>query len=326
MKRCLLLLAILLLGVVPLRAAESFIISDIRIEGLQRISAGSIFAALPINVGDTVDDVSVRNAIRNLFRSGNFDDVQVFRDGGILVVSVAERPSISAINIEGNKAIETEMLVDGLNGAGLSEGKVFKRSTLEGMSQELTRQYVSQGRYDASVETEVVELARNRVEINITIDEGTSASISHINVVGNTVFEEEDLVDLFELRESHFTSFFSGDDKYAKEKLSGDLETLSSYYLDRGYINFNLDSTQVSVSPDRENVYITANITEGEQFTVGEVGLSGELVMPEATLKQFVLVRSGQVFSQALITNTEELLVRVLGNKGYNFAKIEGCR
>ena len=324
MKRCLLLLAIGLFGVIPLRAAEPFVVTDIRIEGVQRISAGTIFNTLPISVGDRVSAPAIQNAIRNLFRTGNFDDVQVLRDGSILVVSVVERPSIASINIEGNKAIETDALLDGLKGAGLSEGKVFKRSTLEGMSQELIRQYVSQGRYDSDVKTEVKELPRNRVEVDITIDEGTSATISHINIVGNTVFDDEELIDLLELKESHWLSFFKGDDKYSKEKISGDLETLSSYYLDRGYINFKLDSTQVAVSPDRENVYITANITEGEQFTIDEVDLSGDLVLPQETLEQFILVNSGEIFSQAQITNTEEVMSKLLNNKGYAFAKVEG--
>lgn len=324
MKRCLLLLAIGLFGVIPLRAAEPFVVTDIRIEGVQRISAGTIFNTLPISVGDTVSTPAIQNAIRNLFRTGNFDDVQVLRDGSILVVNVIERPSIASINIEGNKAIETDALLKGLKGAGLSEGKVFKRSTLDGMSQELIRQYVSQGRYDSDVKTEVKELPRNRVEIDITIDEGTSATISHINIVGNTVFDDEELIDLLELKESHFTSFFSGDDKYSKEKMSGDLETLSSYYLDRGYIKFKLDSTQIAVSPDRENVYITANLTEGEQFTIGEVDLSGDLVLPQETLEQFILINSGEIFSQAQITNTEEIMSKLLNNKGYAFAKVEG--
>lgn len=303
---------------------EAFVVSDIRVDGLQRISAGSLFAALPINAGDTIDQIEVRNAIRALFRSGNFDDVQVGRDGNVLVIVVVERPAISEINIEGNKVIETDSLLKGLEGAGLSEGKVFKRSTLEGMKMELTRQYVSQGRYDAGIETDVSSLPRNRVAINININEGNTAAIKHINIVGNTVYDEEDLLDLMTLKTTGFWSWISDNDKYAKEKLSGDLETITSYYLDSGYIEFAVDSTQVSVSPDRKAVYIAVNIAEGEKFTVGEVGLSGDLVVPEEQLRPFIFVRKGQTFSQAAVTSTEEWLVKRLGNDGYNFAKVEG--
>ena len=238
-----------------------------------------------------------------------------------LVVTVEERPSISEIMIEGNKAIETEALLEGLEGAGLSEGKVFKRSTLEGMKMELTRQYVSQGRYDAGIETDVEPLPRNRVAISINIDEGTTAAIDHINIVGNTVYSDEDLIDLFELRQTGWLSWITSDNKYAKEKLTGDLDTLSSYYLDRGYIQFNIDSSQVAVSPDREAVYITVNISEGEKYAVGEVDLSGDIVLSEAQLWPFIFVRTGQTFSQAVVTNTEEWLTKRLGNEGYNFAK-----
>lgn len=324
MKRNLFLLLVIVLTVTSVRANEVFVVSDIRVEGLQRISAGSIFAALPINVGDKVGQAAVRTGIRSLFRTGNFDNIFISRDGSILVVSVEERPSISEINIEGNKVIETEALLEGLKGAGLSEGKVFKRSTLEGMKMELTRQYVSQGRYDAGIETDIVSLPRNRVTVNINIDEGTTASIKHINIVGNSVFDDEDILDLFELKSTGWWSWISSNDKYAREKLTGDLDTLTSYYLDRGYVQFGIDSTQVSVTPDRESVYITVNLLEGEQYHVGEVDLSGDLVIAEQQLRPYILVKEGQIFSQALVTSTEEWLTKRLGNEGYNFAKIEG--
>jgi outer membrane protein insertion porin family len=323
-KRISKFLALALILVAPLAAAETFIISDIRVEGLQRVSAGTVFAALPVAVGDLVDDQGLRAAARSLFATGNFDDIQLGRDGNVLVVVVAERPSISEINIEGNKAIETEMLLDGLKGAGLAVGQVFQRSTLEGMQLELQRQYVQQGRYDANIETEVIPEPRNRVAVTIDVDEGTVASIKHINVVGNEVFSDEEIGDLFELQTTGWLSFFKNDDKYSKEKLSGDLETLTSYYMDRGYLQFSIDSTQVSVSPDMEEVYITANITEGEIFTISGVDLSGDLVLPEADLRRFLLIREGQVFSQQLVTGTEEYLTRRLGNDGYNFAKVTG--
>ncbi len=303
---------------------EPFVIQDIRVEGLQRISPGSVFAALPVGVGDTADVYAVRAAAKSLFSTGNFDDISIARDGSVLVVVVAERPSISEITIDGNKAIETEALLDGLKGAGLAVGQVFQRSTLEGMQLELQRQYVLQGRYDATIDSEVIAEPRNRVSIAIDVNEGTVAKIKHINVVGNAVFSDEDLIDLFELKTGGWFSFFTSDDKYSKEKLTSDLETLSSYYLDRGYLQFNIDSTQVAVSPSKEEVYITANVTEGEKFTISEVGLSGDLVLPEEDLNRFLIVQPEQVYSQQLVTATEDYLTRRLGNEGYNFAKVTG--
>jgi outer membrane protein insertion porin family len=323
-KRVPKLLALVLLLSAPWAWAQTFIISDIRVEGLQRISAGSVFAALPVAVGDMVDERGVRAAARGLFATGNFDDIRIGRDGNVLVVVVAERPSISEINIEGNKAIETEALLDGLKGAGLAEGQVFQRSTLEGMQLELQRQYVQQGRYDANIETEVLPEPRNRVTVNIDVDEGTVAAIKHINVVGNEVYDEEDLTGLFELHTTGWLSFFTNDDKYSREKLTGDLETLTSHYMDRGYLQFRIDSTQVSVSPNKKEVYITANITEGDKYTVSSVDLSGDLVLPEDDLRRFLLVSEGQTFSQQLVTSTEDYLTRRLGNEGYNFAKVTG--
>jgi len=320
--------AFLLFAVVAPQAvlaqAEPFAIADIRVEGLQRISPGSVFAALPVGVGDIVDTYATRAAAKNLFSTGNFDDITIGRDGNVLVITVVERPSISEITIEGNKAIETEALLDGLKGAGLAVGNVFQRSTLEGMQLELLRQYVLQGRYDADIDAEVIPEPRNRVSIEIDVNEGTVATIKHINVVGNTIFDDEELGDLFELKTTGWFSFFSSDDKYSKEKLTADLETLSSYYMDRGYLQFNIDSTQVAVSPTKEAVYITANVTEGEKFTVSEVGLSGDLVLPEEDLRRFLLVQEGQVYSQQLVTTTEEYLTRRLGNEGYNFATVTG--
>jgi outer membrane protein insertion porin family len=314
----------LLSGFAGLVHADAFQVSDIRVEGLQRISAGSVFAALPVAVGDTATPALIRQASRNLFNTGNFDDIQVGRDGSVLVIIVAERPSISEINIDGNKAIETEALLDGLRGAGLAVGQVFQRSTLEGMQLELQRQYVQQGRYDASIETDVVPEPRNRVSVNITIDEGTPARIKHINIVGNELFSEDDLTQEFELKTGGWLSFFTSDDKYSKEKLTGDLETLTSYYQDRGYLQFNIDSTQVAVSPDKASVFITANITEGEKFTVSSVDLSGDLVVDKSLLMPFVLLQPDQTYNQAAVTATEEYLTQRLGNEGYNFAKVTG--
>jgi outer membrane protein insertion porin family len=304
--------------------AQGFVVSDIRVEGLQRISAGTVFSAMPIGVGDVADTGSIRATARNLFATGNFDDIRIGRDGNVLVVIVAERPSISEINIDGNKAIETEMLLDGLRSAGLAVGQVFQRSTLEGMQLELQRQYVQQGRYDANIETEVLPEPRNRVSVNIEVDEGTVAAIKHVNIVGNSVFSNEDLTDVFELKETGWLSFFTNDDKYSREKLTGDLEALTSFYMDRGYLQFSIDSTQVSVSPSKKEVFITANVTEGEKFTIDEVALSGDLVLDESDLRRYVLVTEGQTFSQQLVTASEDYITRRLGNEGYNFAKVTG--
>jgi outer membrane protein insertion porin family len=305
-------------------AQDSLTVSDIRVEGLQRISAETVFSALPLSVGDRLDPRMLANASRALFNTGNFDDIQIGIDGDVLVVKLVERPAISGISLEGNKALATDALLEGLKGAGLAEGQVFKRSTLENMGMELTRQYVSQGRYDASIETDVVAEPRNRVSISINIDEGSNATIKHINIVGNKIYDDETLLDLFELKAGGLFSFFSSADKYSREKLKGDLEKLNSYYLDRGYLLFNADSTQVSISPNRKSVYITVNVLEGEKYTVSGAELSGDLVLPEDDLQRFVLVREGQVFSQALVTSTEEFLTKRLGNEGYNFAKVRG--
>lgn len=304
--------------------AESFTISDIRVNGLQRVSAGSVFGALPLNVGEQVDDRQLVDATRSLFRTGFFQDIQLGRDGDVLVVTVVERPSISGIEIEGNKAISTEDLLKGLNQSGLAEGEIFQRATLEGVRNELQRQYVAQGRYSAEIEAEVIPQPRNRVALKITINEGTVAAISHINVVGNTVFTDEELSDLFELKTTNWLSFFRNDDKYAREKLSGDLERLRSYYLDRGYINMDISSTQVSITPDKKHVYITVNVEEGEKYSVREVKLSGDLKVPEEDVRALLLVKEGQVFSRKIMTTTSELITRRLGNEGYTFANVNG--
>jgi outer membrane protein insertion porin family len=305
-------------------AADEFTVSDIRVEGLQRISAGTVFAAMPINVGDRMSDEVRGTAIRSLFKTGNFDDITISREGNILVVTVQERPSISEIKIDGNKAIKTDALLEGLQKQGLAEGQVFKRSTLESMRQELARQYVSQGRYDANIQTEVVAQPRNRVSVRINVDEGNTAKIKDIAIIGNTKFDDETLRDLFELKTTGLWSWISSDDKYAKEKLKGDLEKLNSYYLDRGYTKFRVSSTQVSTTPDRKAVYIAVNVEEGDEYKVGKVDLSGDIILPEDELRKFILVKDGQTFSQALVTNSEQLLTKRLGNEGYNFAKVKG--
>ncbi|HAB92683.1 MAG TPA: outer membrane protein assembly factor BamA, partial [Pseudomonas sp.] len=235
-----------------------------------------------------------------------------------------ERPSISSVEIEGNKAISKEDLLKGLKQSGLAEGEIFQQATLEGVRNELQRQYVSQGRYSANIDAQVIAQPRNRVALKINVTEGSVASIQHINVVGNKVFKDQDLIDLFELKTKNWLSFFRNDDKYAREKLSGDLERLRSYYFDRGYINMDISSTQVSITPDKKHVYITVNVDEGEQYTIRDVKLSGDLKVPEEDVRALLLSREGQVFSRKVMTTTAELITRRLGNDGYTFANVNG--
>jgi outer membrane protein insertion porin family len=308
-----------------LASAEPFTVTDIRIQGLQRISPGTVFNLLPVNVGDTVDVVAVRQLMRLVFRSGFFRDVRMARDDGVLIITVAERPAIDLIEIEGNKSIPTEALLDGLGQQGLREGEIFKQSTLERVDLELERQYVGQGRYGASIDTTVEELPRNRVSVKIVIDEGKTSGIRHLNIVGNSVYEQGELLDIMELKHPSLLSFYKNDDKYSREKLSGDLERLESYYRDRGYVTFDITSTQVSITPDKQQVYITINVAEGDSYTVDQVEILGELrdMSPEY-LQALILVASGQTFSQALVTASEERLTQALGNSGYTFATAAG--
>ena len=314
--------AVLLCGVIQ---AQAFVISDVRVEGLQRIGAGAVFGAIPFNVGDEVDDDGLRQIIRALFRTENFDDVKVGRDGNVLLIIVSERPTIEAIEIDGNKAIKSEALLEGLSGAGLSEGEIFKKVTLDQMGAELERQYVIQGRYDAKIATEVENLPRNRVGIKIEVDEGSVSGIRHINIVGNRVFDDATLRELFELQLPSVLSFYTKDAQYSREKLKGDLENLESYYLDRGYLNFVVESTQVAIAPNMEDVYITINVEEGQQFKVGRVEISGELHdIAEASIRQLILSREGQIYSRELMTASEERIEMILGNAGYTFSSATG--
>jgi outer membrane protein insertion porin family len=307
-----------------LAAAESFVVSDIRVEGLQRISAGTVFEAFSIDVGESVDTQRLTTASKRLFKTGLFNDISLQRDGDVLIVQVVELPTITQLEIEGNQAITSEQLEDGLKQSGLAEGLVFKRSTLERISLELERQYVAQGRYDANIKTEVTALPRNRVGLVIEVDEGTVASIQHVNIIGNSEFSDEELLKTFQLQTSNFWSWYASDDKYAREKLSGDLEALRSYYLNRGYIRFNIESTQVSVSPDKKGVYITINVSEGDLYNVRELQLAGDLVLPEEELKRFYIINEGDVFSRQKVTLSSDLMIKRLGNDGYTFAKVDG--
>ena len=326
--------ALLLIGLtsvlVPTAYAQEFdspgfIVTDVRLQGLQRISPGTVFNLIPYGVGDRVDRLAVRHMMRELFESGYFKDLRVARDDGVLIVTLAERPAIESIEIEGNKAIKTEALVEGLAQQGLREGEIFKQATLERVGLELERQYVAQGRYGASIETNIEDLPRNRVDIKIDIEEGKNSGIQHLNIVGSSAFSEEELLDELELKHPNLLSFYRNDDKYSKEKLSGDLETLEAHYKDRGYADFDIYSTQVSITPDRQQVYITIGVEEGGIYEIGEVNIVGELGDVKAEeLETLLLIEEGMTFNQARITATEDRITATLGNGGFAFATASG--
>lgn len=303
-------------------AADDFVISDIRVDGLERISAGTVFTYLPLQKGDRLDRGRASDALRALYKTGFFKDVRLDRQGDILVVTVAERPAISTITLVGNKDIKTEELTKGLNNIGLAEGETYNELNIERVTQELTRQYNNRGKYNVRITPSVKLLDRNRVDVTITVAEGKAAKIRHLNIVGNTTFTDDEIRDDFELDTSNWLSWYRRDDQYSREKLSGDLEKLRAFYLDRGYVDFDVESTQVSVSPDRRNVYITANVNEGEVYTVGEVRLTGKFVVDEATLKRLVVFKEGETFSRKKLEQTSEYIEKLLGNFGYAFAKV----
>ena len=316
---------ILLVTLFYCTSSFGFVISDIRVEGLQRVSAGTVFGAVPYSVGDNVGAEEIRTIARSLFQTETFDDVQIGRDGNVLVIVVKERPTIDSIEFEGNKAIKTEALIEGLQGSGLSEGQIFKKVTLDQIASDLERQYVSQGRYDANIETNIENLPRNRVAIKVDVYEGNVSGISHINIVGNTVFDDETLIELLELKLPGWLSFYTKDDQYSREKLQSDIEVLESHYLDRGYLNFRVDSTQVSIAPNMEDVYITVNVIEGDQFKISAVEVAGELRdIPEENIRAMLLTREGQTFSRQYMTFSEERIESALGNAGYTFASATG--
>lgn len=303
-------------------AFEPFEVQDIRIEGLQRIAPGTVFNYLPVKVGDRFTQLESERAIRSLFKSGYFRNIRLQRQGGVLVVELVERPAIASIKIQGNEDIETEPLLDSLKDVGLAEGSVFNRSLLEKVEQELERQYFTRGKYGVKIQTTVTPLERNRVGILIDISEGVVARIRQINVVGNEVFEDETLVDEFELGKTGFLSFYTKNDQYSKQKLAADLETLRSHYQDRGYINFNIASTQVSITPDKKDIYITISIEEGKQYRVSEIKLSGEMVVPAEELFPEFRINAGDVFSRKRVTETVTRISDKLGNRGYAFANV----
>jgi outer membrane protein insertion porin family len=303
-------------------AQEPFVVEEIRLEGLQRISVGTVFNYLPVSVGDQIDSNRTAEAIRALFKTGFFSDVTLEREGNTLIIFLRERPSIANIQFSGNKSIATEDLEKSLTDVGFTTGRVFDRSIFDSVEQELRRSYFDQGRYGVRVTGTITPLERNRVAVNFDVNEGNVAKIRQINIVGNEVFDDDDLLDLFKLTTPKFWSFVTKSDQYSKQKLAADLETLRSHYLDRGYIIFNIDSTQVSLTPDKQSVYITINITEGGQFTFSEVKLAGNLVVAPEELFDLVKIRQGDVFSRQLVTETSKQLTDRMGAEGYAFANI----
>lgn len=322
LRHKILLPVLCLLSIANMGMAASFKVEDIRVEGLQRISAGTVFNYLPVKPGDTLDDAGVAQVIRALFQTGFFKDVQLERVGGVLTIVVVERPAISSIDITGNKSIEEDDLKQGLKDIGMAEGRTFNRSVLDTIEQELRRQFYNQGKYDVRLSTEVTPLERNRVAISIFIVEGETAKIKKINIVGNKSFPDDELMDDFQSSVGGWLSFFTKEDQYSRQKLTGDLETLRSFYLDRGYIKFAVDSTQVAISPDKQDIYITINVTEGDVYTISDIKLTGDLVLDAELYFPLIQLRRGEPFSRREVVNSTDRINERLSDQGYAFANV----
>jgi outer membrane protein insertion porin family len=318
------LLAALLSGLfsVAAFAIQPFTIKDIRVEGVQRTEAGTVFSYLPVKVGDRMDDDKASAAIKALYATGFYNDVSLEVENEVLVVVVTERPAVAQIDINGSKEFTKENLKDGLKQAGISEAKIFDRSLLDRAEKEIKRQYTSRGFYSAKVNTTVTPLERNRVSLTFTIDEGDASKIIDINIIGANAFSESQLLKEFELSTGGWFSFFTKEDQYSKQKLSGDLEKLRSFYLNRGYLEFNIDSTQVSISPDKEKIYITLTITEGPVYKISDIKFSGDLKIPEEEMRSLLLFKPGETFSRLKIVDSVKRINDRLGNDGYSFANI----
>ena len=304
------------------QCANEFVVRDIKVNGLQRITIGAVYDALPVHVGDTFSNSDVAPAIRALFKTGFFKDVSLKHEGSSLIVTVIERPTIAKIAFEGNKDLSKEDLGKALKKIGLTEGQVFNRQVLDKVEQELRRQYYSHGKYGLKITTDVTTAARNRVSIQINISEGQAAKIQQINIVGNTSFETSKLLSEFELSTSNLLSFYTKDDQYAKQKLAADLEKLRSFYLDRGYINFSIESTQVAITPDKKAIYVTINVKEGDVFVLDKVKIAGNLIVKPEELVKLVKIGPGETFSRKSATETSKALSDRLGDEGYAFANV----
>jgi outer membrane protein insertion porin family len=314
-------LSALLLLAAGVQAAD-FQVADIRVEGLQRIAAGTVFNYLPVQVGDQVGDGITSNIIRSLYSTGFFSDVKVEREGDVLIVVVRERPAIAQIDITGNKSLKTEQLMEGLEDIGMAEGRVFNPAMLDRIEQELRRQYFAAGKYGLDIESTVSPLERNRVAVRIAITEGRTARIKQINIIGNEAFSDKELLKLFDLGTTKWYSFYTKNDQYSKQKLGGDLENLRSFYLDRGYVNFQITSTQVSISPDKDGMYVTVGIEEGDVYRVKDIKLAGQPSVPVDDLFPLIHLRRGEDFSRIKATESAERISELLGSEGYAFANV----
>jgi outer membrane protein insertion porin family len=303
-------------------AFEPFVVKDIRVEGIQRIEAGTVFNYLPVKVGDRLTDEKAAAAIRALFATGFFRDVRLEVQGNVLIVAIEERPAISSIEFSGMKEFEKDKVKQGLRDVGFQEGRIFDRALLDQAEQELKRQYLTRALYGVDITTTVTPLERNRVAINFNIIEGEAAKIRRINIVGNKAFSEDELLGAMQLRTPGMTSWFSKNDQYSRQKLQGDLESLRSFYLNSGYMEFNIESTQVSITPDRRDIYVTINVTEGEKYTVTEIKFGGDLLVPESELRSLVSVRAGETFSREKLTESSKAISERLGREGYAFANV----
>src|SRR5918992_6385025 len=314
------LAAFALVGAAAAQSFEPFTVKDIRVEGLQRTEPGTIFSYLPVKVGETMNAQKAQAALRALYATGFFSDVRLEAEGDVLVVFVQERPAVAQIDFSGMREFEPDAVRRVLRENGLAEGRIFDRSVLDSAEQELKRQYLSRGLYAAEVQTTVTPLERNRVGINIAVTEGDVAKIRGINIVGAEAFREKDLLDLFVLRTPGWLTWYTKHDRYAREKLAADLETLRSHYQNRGYLDFAIESTQVSITPDRRDIYITININEGERYTVSDVQISGQTLVPREELEKLVQLKPGDVFSREKLAASTKAIADRLGNEGYAFA------
>lgn len=325
MKKSLLPALIAGLFSLPVMAFQPFTVKDIRVEGIQRTEAGTVFSYLPVKVGDTLNDEKAAQAIKTLFATGFFKDVRIDVEGDVMVVMLQERPAISALNFVGLKEFDKDVIIKALKETGIATGRIFDRSLLDKAEQELKRQYLSRGKYAAQITTTVTPLERNRVGINFNIVEGDAAKIRQINIVGAKSFKEKDLQGLFELTTPGWLTWYTKNDQYSRQKLSADLEKLKSYYLDKGFLEFNVESTQVSISPDKQDVFITVNVTEGERYKVASVKLAGDFTIPEGELKKLVTVRPGDVFSRERLNASTKAISDRLGTEGYAFANVNAA-
>jgi outer membrane protein insertion porin family len=314
------LAAFLLVGTAAAQSFRPFVVKDIRVEGLQRTEPGTVFSYLPVKVGETMSEEKAQAALRALYATGFFQDVRLEAEDDVLVVFVRERPAIAQIDFSGMKEFEPETVRKVLRDLGLAEGRIFDRSVLDAAEQELKRQYLSKGMYAAGVQTTVTPLERNRVGISIAVEEGEVAKIRGINIVGSEAFKERELLDQFTLRTPGWLTWYTKHDRYARERLAADLEALRSYYQNRGYLDFNIESTQVSITPDRRDIYITVNIHEGAKYTVSKVELGGQMLLPREELEKLVQLKPGEVFSREKLAASTKAIADRLGNEGYAFA------